>query len=235
MSLPGTVAGAPEGLIGFDIATRVNAAQARVFFTRGFRFCIRYVSRTDQTRHHNATHGTPDLSAEEAKDILDASMALMVVQHVALPGWHPTVQLGTEYGENAAKYAGEADLPPGVNLWLDLEGIAQGTSHADIKGYANAWFNAVAAADYVPGVYVGFDVFLSTDELFFDLKMKHYWRADGNIPHVSHRGYQLFQSILDPNTPQEFDRDVTKDDDLGGFALWLTSNPALMRPGTAIA
>ena len=229
MTLPGTVAGAPAGLIGFDTAERVNVAQANTFFSKGFRFCIRYVSRTDETREHNATHGTPDISANEAKGILNAGMALMVVQHVALPGWHPTAQLGTEYGENAATYAGDAELPGGVNLWLDLEGIAQGTSHADITGYANAWFKAVAAAGYVPGVYVGFDVFLSPDELFFDLKMKHYWKAGGDITNVAHRGYQVIQSILHPNTPQEFDRDVTRDDDLGGFALWLTSNPETMR------
>ena len=228
MTLPGTVARAPQGIIGFDSDTKINSAQARQYFARGFRFCVRYVSRDDASRKNNEKRGTPDLSIDEARTILDAGMAIMAVQHVANPGWHPTAQLGHTYGENASSYAADAGLPAGVNLWLDLEGIAKGTSHQDIIAYCNAWFDAATTSGYVPGVYVGFDVFLSSDELFFDLKMKHYWRADGNIPDVSHRGYQLFQHIQNPNTPNEFDRDVTKNDAFGGAVIWLVENSALV-------
>jgi hypothetical protein len=45
---------------------------------------------------------------------------------------------------------------------------------------------------------------------------------------MSHRGFQLFQSIQHPDTPEEFDRDVTKNDAFGGSVMWLTANPALM-------
>jgi len=44
--------------------------------------------------------------------------------------------------------------------------------------------------------------------LYFDLKIERYWRADGDITDVSHRGYQIFQSIQNPDTASEFDRNV---------------------------
>ena len=228
MTLPGTVARAPAGLIGFDIATKVNSAQAKQFYSDGYRFCVRYVSRNDDSRARNEKKGTPDLSEPEGQTILESGMALMVVQHCPAPGWQPNLQLGKEYGVNAASYAAEAGLPAGVNVWLDLEGIAKGTSHQDIVDYCNAWFAAVQTGGYETGVYVGFDVYLSPEELYLNLKTTHYWRADGKIPDIVHRGYQLFQHIQNAGTVKEFDRDVTKNDAFNGAVVWLTENTALV-------
>jgi hypothetical protein len=63
-------------------------------FSRGYRFCIRYISRTPESRQHHEENGTPDLSEDEAQDILNAGLALMTVQHVAATGWVPTMSLG---------------------------------------------------------------------------------------------------------------------------------------------
>jgi hypothetical protein len=227
MPLPGSAQPARNGAIGFDMATAVNSADARRYASRGYQFCIRYISRDDDTRRYNEANGTPDLSEREAEQILAAGLALMVVQHCPLKGWQPTGPLGKAYGENAASYAADAGLPENVNLWLDLEGIAENTDHQDIIGYCNAWFAAVATGGYAPGVYIGFDVWLSPDELFLNLKTKHYWRAAGDIPDISHRGYQLFQHISDPG-PFEFDWDVARDDALGGTAIWLAPYPRLV-------
>jgi hypothetical protein len=228
MTLSGTVARAPAGLIGFDQTQKLNSARANQFFANGYRFCVRYVSRDDGGRAANANNGNPDIAADEAQNILSAGLALMVVQHCPLPGWSPTGTLGRTYGQNAASFVADAEIPLGVNVFLDLEGIAQGTAHSDITDYANQWFAAVQTGGYVPGVYIGYDVFLSPDELFLDLATKHYWRADGNIPDISHRGYQLVQHVQYPGTPQEFDRDVSQDDELGDAVLWLTANSALV-------
>ena len=86
MTLPGTVARAPQGIIGFDSDTKINAAQAKQYFAKGFRFCIRYVSRDDASRKNNEKRGTPDLSIDEGRTILDSGMAIMTVQHVAKIG-----------------------------------------------------------------------------------------------------------------------------------------------------
>ncbi len=135
--------------------------------------------------------------------------------------------LGKTYGENAASFASEAGLMEGVNVWLDLEDIPAGTPHQDIIDYCNAWFDAVQTSGYEPGVYIGFNVWLSPDELFLKLKFKHYWRAPGNIPEISHRGYQLIQHT--ESTPSgEFDSDVTQDDNLGDGVLWQTRDTNLI-------
>jgi hypothetical protein len=146
----------------------------------------------------------------------------MVVQHVATTGWIPTPVLGKSYGTSAAAYTKAAGLPAGLNVWLDLEDIPKGTPHEDIIGYCNEWFSQVATAGFVPGVYVGFNVWLSSDELFFDLTTQHYWRAAGNIPDISHRGYQMFQHVINAGTAHELDKNVVKADMLGGNALWLS-------------
>jgi hypothetical protein len=219
--LLGIVKPAAAGAVGLDIATELSKSKAAAYRTQGYRFCVRYVSRTDASRAANAKRGTPDLSSAEAQAILDGGLALMVVQHVAATGWTPSAALGQQYGAKAAEFTAKADMPPGVNLWLDLEDIPKGTPVKDIIDYCNAWFLEAAKPGYVPGVYVGFNVWLSPEQLFFDLTTKHYWRAAGKIPDVAHRGYQLFQHVLNPGKPSEFDKDVATPDALGGTAMWL--------------
>ena len=221
LMLSGKVSAAGAGAMGFDTAVPLTAKTARAYFDQGYRFCVRYVSRTDRTRAANAKKGLDDLSEAEGKLILDAGLALMVVQHVAATGWVPYETLGTGYGLKAAEFSQAAGLPSGVNVWLDLEDIPKGTPKADICAYANAWFAEVKAAGYVPGVYVGFNVWLSPDELFFNLATQHYWRADGKIPEVSHRGYQLFQHVVKTGPKTELDKNLAKPDALGGSAIWL--------------
>ena len=212
----------------FDYDSALNPEQAKHFAARGFRFCLRYISLDDNNRAYNQQQVTLDLSIEEAQCILDAGMALMAVQHVAEPGWCPTPDLGTVYGANAARYAGAGGLPAGVNVWLDLEGIAQGTSSDDIIGYCNNWFAAVAAGGYEPGIYVGYNVFLTADQLYFGLRTKSYWRAAGEIPDVSNRGYQMKQLTDNPGSTNPFDYNVTMNDAFGGTVRWLAANSALV-------
>lgn len=87
-------------------------------------------------------------------------------------------------------------FPPGVNIWLDLEGIdpTWQNNDSDIIAYCNAWFDTVAQWGYVPGVYIGYNTWLTGSQLFHRLKFHHYWKAPGNIPEIEIRGYQIFQA-----------------------------------------
>src|SRR5580698_1733120 len=98
MSLPGSVATAPEGMLGFDTDTVITPDLAATFFGQGYRFCIRYVSRV-------ATQGSSDLTVSEAIGILTAGLALFPVQHVRAPDWNPTADLGAADGVQAAHHA----------------------------------------------------------------------------------------------------------------------------------
>jgi hypothetical protein len=218
--LPGTVEAAPPGVRGFDANMVVSEERARAFARAGYRFCIRYVGREVMADH--------DLTAKEARTILNAGMALMVVQHVKREGWHPTGPLGAEYGENAGRFTHAIGVPREVCLWCDLEGVAKGVPAQDVIAYCNSWYDEVLEAGYTPGLYVGFAPGLNRDQLYRRLRFQHYWRAYNlnadQVPAV--RGVQLRQKVGSSGTvagvsTQAYDDDVTMTDSLGGNAVWL--------------
>jgi hypothetical protein len=178
-------------------------------------FCIRYLPRTPALIGGN-------LTGLELQVLLTVGLSVMAVQHVALPGWQPSGTLGTEYGTYAAKYAGQVGLPPGINLWLDLEEVAAGTIAQAVIDYCKAWFTAVITAGFVPGIYVGWNVILS-DEQLYDLPFAHYWRSyncDQNIPI---RGWQLIQKPQQILDGIMYDPNVCQADRLGGLPIWVSA------------
>ena len=216
MTLPGSVQSASPGLLGFDSNTVITLETAQMFFADGYRFCIRYVSRGQESN--------TDLTTDEATDILNACLALMPVQHVRASGWMPSESLGTQDGTAAASNAGDVGFPAGVNVWLDLEGVSNSATAQVVIDYCNAWFDAVAQADYVPGIYVGSSAILTSEQLFSNLSFQHYWRSQSNVPNVEQRGYQLLQ--LYPSVTVNgigIDIDVTQNDYMGGQVQWLLS------------
>jgi len=214
MALPGKVQSATPGLLGFDANTVIDLETAQKFFDDGYRFCVRYVSRGPEA--------STDLSAQEATEILNAGLALMPVQHVRAEGWTPSESLGEQDGTQAGSNASAVGFRPGVNVWCDVEGVSSSTDAQNVINYCNAWFDAVEAAGYLPGLYVGANAILTDQQLFAELSFQHYWRSQSNVPNVAHRGYQLIQ--LWPTTTVNgigIDMDVTQDDFKGGQVQWL--------------
>ena len=188
----GTVAVATPGAKGFDTDTVLTALTASAFTAQGFSFVVRYLSLT-------APEAAGDLTRPEAADILGAGLALMAVQHVPTPGWVPTQSLGRRYGKAAATNARSVGLPAGVCLWLDLEGVASGTSASDISGYCEAWSQQVTAADYYrAGLYVGGNCGLTGNQIDA-LRFPYYWQSGNTVPSVS-AGYCMVQSINDDDS-----------------------------------
>ena len=213
MALPGLIEGATSFAPGFDSDTAITAAAAQQFFAVGYKFCVRYLSLGQQR--------PGDLSTQEALDILNSGLALMPVQHVRPPGWSPSQDLGRQDGEQAVANAQLVGLPPGVNVWLDLEGVGSGVSAQDVSDHCKAWFEAVTAAEYVPGIYVGASAILTGDQLFA-LPFQHYWRSQSRVPDIPTRGYQLLQ--LYPAITLNgigIDVDILQTDNRGGQAQWL--------------
>ncbi len=219
--LPGSAEKSPSGAIGFDADTVLSASAARAFVQNGFTFVIRYLSLGE-------SEDEGDLSNAEAQDILNSGLALMAVQHVDYPGWMPSVTLGGQYGAAAAVNAQEVGLPGGMNIWLDLEGVADGTSSSDVIAYCNAWFAAVAGAGYVPGLYVGADAILNSQELYYNLNVEYYWQSGSEVPPVEVRGYCMVQTISDAYEIDgcTYDRDVIQADNMGNTPLWLIMGPS---------
>jgi hypothetical protein len=215
-TLPGIVQPAPSGAYGFDADTVISLDVAQQFSGQGYQFCLRYLSL-------GSPQATGDLSPAEALDILNGGLALMPVQHVANQGWEPSASLGQTFGSDAACNATAIGFPQGVNVWCDLEGVAGGTPAQAVIDYCNAWFDAVANAGYVPGLYVGAKAILSGLQLY-NLKFQHYWQSESRVPALPHRGYQMVQSAMDGQVNGIYiDQDVTQTDSKGGQAVWLTT------------
>lgn len=216
--LPGTVQSAPAGAKGFDADTPIGSAAAHQFAARGYRFCLRYVGRLEM--------GRGDLTGAEARDILGAGVALMVVQHVAEQGWSPSGALGTTYGVNAAAFARQVGVPGGVNVWLDLEGVSTSAAAGEVSAYCRSWYQQVSTAGYVPGIYVGWRPGLTGRQLY-DLPFQHYWAAynvDGDSTPAC--GWCLRQAPGSGGTiagiaTSLYDDDVTRTDAEGRTVRWL--------------
>lgn len=216
MSLPGQVENAAPSVPGFDCDVTVSADLAQRFYEYGYKFCLRYVSRGVESPN--------DLSESEATGILNAGLALMPVQHVRKAGWSPNQALGQQDGQAAVANAQSIGFPEGVNVWCDLEGVGSSAGTQDVIDYCSAWYDAVSAAGYVPGLYVGANPSLTGDQLDA-LPFQHYWRSPSNVPDVTNRSYQLFQLFpsVDVNGIA-IDLDVTNNDKENGAALWLRAS-----------
>lgn len=199
---------------GFDVNQQLSISQAAAFKNAGMEFCIRYIPRTADLIKGN-------LTATELEWILEAGLSVMVVQHVPLPNWNPTAELGTQYGAYAAQYAAEIGLPQGVNIWLDLEEVAASTHPEDVIEYCQCWHGAVKSKGYIPGLYVGYGTNLSPNQLYYQLSFQHYWRAY-NGSEVQVRGFQIVQSTQKELNGIFYDPNVIQKDKLGDLPIWLS-------------
>lgn len=216
--LDGHVFTSPAGLRGFDCDVAIGSTEAEKMKKAGYDFAMRYVRRTTKHPH--------DLSLGEARAILEADLLLGVVQHVSPDGWLPAKLTGTKYGNTAAKETAAVGIPPGVTVWCDLEGVSRQSHPDNVIEFLNNWFTPVAAAGYVPGLYVGFSPGLSSQQLHDALKFSHYWGAYNVdiVPAV--RKFQMKQSAYPaPDkrapVPFEYDENLVKKDLLGGLPTFL--------------
>jgi hypothetical protein len=211
-----TVKSATPGM-GFDVNQQLSAGQATAFREAGYLFCVRYLPRTPLLIPGN-------LTAAEIEIILGAGLALMAVQHVPNPGWDPTADLGEQYGNYAVQYAQEIGLPNGINIFLDLEEVAAGATPQDVIDYCHAWAASVEVAGYVPGVYVGWNIKLSDQQLYANLPFKNYWRAYNCDQSIPTRGYQILQKIQQVLDGVTFDPDVLQTDNMGDVPVWAVAD-----------
>jgi hypothetical protein len=212
-ALTGTVQSAPSGRVGFDTDTKLDLSTAKLFRQSGYDFCLRYISLGGENSY--------DLDTAEAEAILDAGLALMPVQHVRYAGWMPDAELGTQTGQNAADDATHVGFPPNVNVWLDLEGINPNATTEAVIAYCNSWYDAVAQAGYLPGLYVGANSILDSQQLYDNLKFQHYWHSLSLVPNVAVRGYQMVQSDGGTVHGVGIDKNLTQADADHGQVQWL--------------
>jgi len=167
-----------------DTNAKLTAAIVAPLTAAGYAGVARYVPLPNN-------NAGSDIDAVELSALVEGGLGVILVQHVRLPGWNPAQCSGAADAATAIKYAKAAGYLAQGHIFLDLEGIG-GTAAATLQ-YANDWANAVAAANYQAGCYVGFDVPLSAQQLYEDLKnINSYWSAEGDYS-VAVRGFAIRQ------------------------------------------
>ena len=154
------MAAAAHECYGVDTDARLtakSAVQLRAANYQGnpIEFVVRYLSI--------GAKGGQDLTAAEVGWILDAGLALVVVQHVREPNWIPSASRGTGDGTNAAKNAAAIGYAKGCHIVVDLEGVLPGTPASAVIDYINAWASQIVAAGYLAMVYVGYNTMLTPE------------------------------------------------------------------------
>jgi hypothetical protein len=225
----GSLQNGPNGELprGFDANRPIDARSAKQAALMGYRFAVRYIRR--------APVNPKDITAGELAGLLEAGLAVMLVQHVASESlWRPSRMLGDRYGATAAEECRKVGLPLGVTVWLDLEGVAPGVTPGDVIQYANAWHAQVAEAGYRPGLYVGWHAVLSADQLYRNLRFDGYWSAFNldrdKYPAV--RGVQMRQRVAKTTDrfplvqfDSDFDVNVIQSDAFGDRPSLLIPSP----------
>ena len=204
---------AAAGSRGFDVDRPLSPEEYKAFADLDYSFVVRYIPRSLALVAGN-------LTKTEIADAHSAGVAVSAVQHVSPNNWYPSMALGNQYGEYAAQYAASIELPPGMHLWLDLEGVAPGSSSGDVIAYCHAWASAVSQKGYLHGLYCGWRTGLTPRQLY-DLPFDAYWKAynyDGGVPT---RGYQVIQSVQETIAGVQFDPNVIQADNLGDLPFLL--------------
>jgi hypothetical protein len=201
-----------DGALGLDTNNVILPRTAELFAEHGYRFACRYIRRV-------AVHDF-DLSLVEISTLHGCGLGVIPVQHVeSETAWEPTATKGHLNGTVAVSELRRLRMPVGTLVFLDLEATAGG----DPIAYVRAWEEEVLAADFVPGIYVGWHCGITPTNLYRRLKSRHYWGA-GNLnadeaPAV--RGLQMRQHW--PRREDgiagvtiNFNTDVVRADALGG-------------------
>jgi hypothetical protein len=169
-----------------------------------------------------------DITPQELETILGAGLALLLVQHVRLPGWVPSGAQGAMDGGHAAESATAAGYPQTAHIVLDLEGVAPGTSADAVIGHANAWSAAVVAAGYQAMLYVGYNAILTPQQLYDLPDFNRYW-SDFGERQVAVRGFcmkQLSGTTELPGVPFGIDPDRIMADAKGDLPTWAQGEPS---------
>lgn len=209
----------PDGSLGFDCNTPVNAHQAHLMRQAGFKFAIRYVPRVNW----RAT----DITRDEIANLIGGGLGVMLVQHFPGEQWHPMESLGTAWGGAAANFADKAGYPKGAVLWCDLEGVAGEVSASVIIKYVNKWYDAVRLAGHEPGLYLGYGNGLTAEQVYWKTKFRRYWAAYNlnRDQYPAIRGVQMHQKPYPPPASRvqgitfEYDVDVIQADKLGSSPI----------------
>jgi len=198
-----------DKMIGIDCNVKLSYSTAKKIKQDGYDFAMRYVGRYVMASH--------DIDIKEKNNILMAGLDLGLVQHCpGRPGIIPSKELGIEYGTNAREFSKQVEYDKDCIVYLDLEDVNHAYSKKQqlIYDFVNYWIDQVQKY-YTPGVYIGFNNYMTSDQLYYKLKLKDYWRSFSWVPDVSVRGYAMCQSAHPAIHGISIDKNIVSPDKFG--------------------
>lgn len=145
---------APVGSKCVDCITLLTSSGASVFANHGIKGVAQYLGSVT----------TSGVSA-----ILAAKMAFI-----------PVTYADAMDGEDAVSELAALGIPLGTTVWLDVESVAVSTTADVLIEQINEWADTIAAAGYQPGMYVGANCQLTSEELY-NLHVVRYWESMSDI------------------------------------------------------
>jgi hypothetical protein len=203
---------------GFDTDQKVSEIVARALKSLGYTWCCRYVpiSAANDTRQ--------DIDATELTMLTDLGFEVSLVQHPRYEGWNPGEHSGLTDGSFGAQWARRVGLPTGCHLYIDLEGIAEGCTTFTATKYTEDWATSAKAEGLPAGCYVGYQIPLDPDALYFLHGITSYW-SDAANRRVTRRGCAIKQGRTMNIAGIQIDEDVIAPDNLGDLPMVCAAGP----------
>ena len=167
--------------------------------------------------------GAWDITELELDRIVAADLQCALVQHVRKGHWNPSLCSGSEDADAAVDWAIHAGYPAGCHIFCDAEDMA-GIDLSAIH-YLNEWSAEVIQGGFLAGLYVGFSVPLTPEQLWELPGFNQYW-SDAGKRHVATRGCSMVQGGEVQVQGTTFDIDYVAPDLLGGLPMVATSDEA---------
>jgi hypothetical protein len=162
------------------------------------------------------------LTAPELQDLLAEDLGVLVYQAAHGGPWSPTATLGQADGVRAVAKAKAVGYGLGATIYNDLEDCVLTCTAADVAGYANAKFDVVEQGGWHQGEYIGFNVPVTSAQLYSMFHSKTYWHSGSNVPDVATRGYAMRQWLMDITyRGMRIDLSLAEPDKLGGSPYWM--------------
>lgn len=182
------LATAPIGAKAFDTVARVTAGQAAALYSAGFRVAFRYAV---------------SITVGELADLTGAGHLVSFVMYSPPEGYTPHAADAVSAASRACAALHALGVPSGIVVWIDAEGMG-GTPDERIA-YINAAADTIIGAGFIPGLYVGAGVGLTSGELF-GLHVHRYWKS---LSRVVDRNGQLAEPACGWCCVQGFPPNVT--------------------------
>jgi len=197
-----------------DTSVKLAASNLRALTYAGYEGVFRYVPLPNNPARD-------DIDRTELEIALSLDLQVGLVQHVRAPergltGWRPAAHDGAIDAQEAVDHAVYATYALGSTLYLDLEDIV-GTA-AEAIAFATAWQRTVIAAGFRAGLYVGYAVPLTPEQLYALLGFNTYW-SDAGHRKVATRGCAVQQGLSITIAGVPYDEDYVAADMLGELPL----------------